>query len=44
MKGSRGSSRAMCGLLCRWGYDSVGELEEVVANYSAAQIPLEAAW
>lgn len=29
---------------CRWGYTSVDELEQVVANYSAAAIPLETAW
>lgn len=29
---------------CRWGYDSLAEVEQVVANYSAAGIALEAAW
>eukprot|EP00887_Chlorella_sp_A99_P002350 scaffold10.g2350.t1 len=29
---------------CKWGYRSVWEVEAVVANYSAAHIPLEAIW
>ncbi|KAJ2764163.1 hypothetical protein IWQ57_005272, partial [Coemansia nantahalensis] len=29
---------------CRWGYRSVGEVDQVIANYSQARIPLEAAW
>lgn len=28
----------------RWGYESAAQLEEVVANYSQAGIPLDAAW
>jgi alpha-glucosidase (family GH31 glycosyl hydrolase) len=28
----------------RWGYNDVQVLEQVVANYSAAGIPLEALW
>lgn len=31
-------------LHCRWGYGSVGVLEQVVANYSAAGLPLECVW
>lgn len=26
---------------CKWGYESIGEVEDVVANYSAAGIPLD---
>ena len=29
---------------CRWGYNNVEELGEVVANYKAADIPLEVMW
>jgi alpha-glucosidase len=29
---------------CKWGYESLAEVEAVVANYSAAQIPLETQW
>ncbi|KAJ2653614.1 hypothetical protein IWW40_000308 [Coemansia sp. RSA 1250] len=29
---------------CRFGYKSVYEVNQVIANYSAAHIPLEAAW
>lgn len=29
---------------CRWGYQSVEELAEVVAKYKAADIPLEVMW
>lgn len=29
---------------CHWGWKSVDELREVVANYSAAGIPLESIW
>ncbi|KAJ2320829.1 hypothetical protein IWW52_001115 [Coemansia sp. RSA 2704] len=29
---------------CRFGYTGVGEVNQVIANYSAARIPLEAAW
>ncbi|KAJ2847886.1 hypothetical protein IWW36_003619 [Coemansia brasiliensis] len=29
---------------CRFGYTSVYEVNQVIANYSAARIPLEAAW
>lgn len=29
---------------CRWGYRDVYEVAEVVANYSAADIPLETMW
>lgn len=29
---------------CRWGYEDVYEVAEVVANYSAAGIPLETMW
>lgn len=29
---------------CHWGWKSIDELREVVANYSAAQIPLESIW
>lgn len=29
---------------CRWGYPNVSYVAEVVANYSAAQIPLETQW
>ena len=29
---------------CRWGYPDIGYVEDVVANYSAASIPLETQW
>ena len=29
---------------CRWGYENIEYVEEVVANYSAASIPLEVQW
>jgi alpha-glucosidase (family GH31 glycosyl hydrolase) len=29
---------------CRWGYENIDYVEEVVANYSAAKIPLETQW
>lgn len=29
---------------CRYGYKSVWEVEQVVSNYSAASLPLEAIW
>lgn len=29
---------------CRWGYTSIQEVADVVANYSAANIPLETQW
>ena len=29
---------------CRWGYPDVQYVEEVVANYSAANIPLQTQW
>jgi alpha-glucosidase (family GH31 glycosyl hydrolase) len=29
---------------CRWGYENIGYVEEVVANYSAAEIPLQTQW
>mmetsp|Transcript_2439 Transcript_2439/g.2533 ORF Transcript_2439/g.2533 Transcript_2439/m.2533 type:complete len:936 (+) Transcript_2439:46-2853(+) len=29
---------------CRWGYSNIQEVEEVVANYSAAGIPLDTQW
>ena len=29
---------------CRYGYSSIWEVEEVVANYSAANIPLDTMW
>ena len=29
---------------CRWGYENLQYVEEVVANYSAAGIPLETQW
>ncbi|KAJ2503438.1 hypothetical protein GGH96_000228 [Coemansia sp. RSA 1972] len=29
---------------CRYGYTSVDEVNQVITNYSRAQIPLEAAW
>lgn len=29
---------------CRWGYESLQYVEDVVANYSAAEIPLETQW
>jgi alpha-glucosidase len=29
---------------CHWGWSSFSELREVVANYSAANIPLESIW
>lgn len=30
--------------LCRYGYKSIWEVEAVVANYSAAGLPLETIW
>jgi hypothetical protein len=30
--------------VCRWGYVNLSNLEEVVANYSRADIPLEGLW
>ena len=30
--------------LCRYGYKSIWEVEEVVANYSAAGLPLDTIW
>lgn len=29
---------------CKWGYESVQQVEDVVANYSAANIPLDTQW
>ncbi|GAQ89474.1 Glycoside hydrolase [Klebsormidium nitens] len=29
---------------CRWGYKTIEELRQVAANYSAAEIPLDALW
>ena len=29
---------------CRWGYDALDDVKEVVARYRAADIPLEAMW
>eukprot|EP01042_Synura_sphagnicola_P003914 gene3914-4910_t len=29
---------------CKWGYSSVYEVEEIVANYSKANIPLDTQW
>lgn len=29
---------------CRWGYPNIGYVEDVVANYSKADIPLETQW
>ena len=29
---------------CRWGYENLAEVQAVVANYSAAEIPLEVQW
>ena len=29
---------------CRWGYDTLDDVKAVVANYRAADIPLEAMW
>jgi alpha-glucosidase (family GH31 glycosyl hydrolase) len=29
---------------CRWGYTGLQEIEEIVANYSAAGIPLDVQW
>jgi alpha-glucosidase len=30
--------------MCRWGYRDVDTLSQVVANYSAAGLPLETLW
>lgn len=29
---------------CKWGYESIQQIEEVVANYSKANIPLDTQW
>ncbi|PWA00097.1 hypothetical protein BB558_001309 [Smittium angustum] len=29
---------------CRWGYKSIDEVDQVIANYSKANIPLEVMW
>jgi alpha-glucosidase len=29
---------------CRWGYKNIDEVQQVIANYSAAGIPLETMW
>jgi hypothetical protein len=29
---------------CRWGYIDIKDLEDVVANYSKADLPLEGLW
>jgi len=29
---------------CRWGYESISEISEIVSNYSSAGIPLETQW
>jgi len=29
---------------CRWGYETIQEVEEVVTNYSKAELPLEVQW
>ena len=56
MESSAGSSRSTQRLLatciqtsahlylCRYGYKSIWEVEEVVANYSAAGLPLDTIW
>lgn len=31
-------------VMCRWGYRDVDTLSQVVANYSAAGLPLETLW
>jgi alpha-glucosidase (family GH31 glycosyl hydrolase) len=31
-------------LCCRWGYANISVLEEVVANYTAVDLPLEVVW
>jgi alpha-D-xyloside xylohydrolase len=39
------SNARVCGLdNCKYGYTSIGQVEEVVANYSAANIPLDTQW
>lgn len=35
--------RVCCGT-SRWGYETIDEVEQVVANYTAAAIPLETMW
>lgn len=29
---------------CRWGYQTLSDVQQVVSSYSAAQIPLDAIW
>jgi hypothetical protein len=34
----------LCLTACRWGYQNISVLEEVVANYTAMDLPLEVVW
>jgi alpha-glucosidase (family GH31 glycosyl hydrolase) len=41
---AHGKSRSLVFHNCRWAYNNVWEVEDVVANYSAAAIPLDVQW
>ena len=37
-------SAQRCVVLCRYGYSSIWEMQEVVDNYTKANIPLDVMW
>ena len=37
-------SAQRCAVLCRYGYSSIWEMQEVVDNYTKANIPLDVMW